>query len=300
MNIDYTRAIVAGMSRAGTTFLYHQFHKHPAVFVPARKEIGYFSHHFDQDAEWYESFFENAQHELQIDICGVYFTVPESPERIKNYFDSTRIVLMIREPVTWAESFFHQYNHNYSVVPLEYGFFEKSEVLREGRHIQIDFSSVSISDRIRKYQELFGEDLLLVDFSHFQKNQLDVLTVIERFLGISPYFNSENFDNTKINARSRRRLPIIDKVFENGLVINIVLALFPSSWVRNTRTWLDKVRARPVKKVVNVNEPISSSETTRYLQKLFEQDSLHYRSLFFSSPFVLGNHPVDSKLTPIS
>ena len=49
--------VVAGMARAGTTFLYHNFMLHPDIYVPARKELAFFSYNYDHGYDWYQSFF---------------------------------------------------------------------------------------------------------------------------------------------------------------------------------------------------------------------------------------------------
>ena len=49
--------IMVGMSRAGTSFMYHNLQKPPQIFVPARKELCYFAQNFSNKQEWYESFF---------------------------------------------------------------------------------------------------------------------------------------------------------------------------------------------------------------------------------------------------
>ena len=56
--------VMVGMSRAGTSFMYHNLQKHPGLFLPSRKEIGYFAHHHNQGQSWYKEFYTDADQGL--------------------------------------------------------------------------------------------------------------------------------------------------------------------------------------------------------------------------------------------
>ena len=108
--------ILPGMSRTGTTFIYHNLEKHPQIFLPVRKEIGYFSHYYSKNVNWYYSFFnEINKTQKAMDICGVYFTVPESFERIVEFNENAKIIIGVRDPYTWAYSFYEQYKINFNI-----------------------------------------------------------------------------------------------------------------------------------------------------------------------------------------
>ena len=49
--------IVVGMPRAATTYLYQTLASHPDAFVPARKELEFYSINYARGNAWYESFF---------------------------------------------------------------------------------------------------------------------------------------------------------------------------------------------------------------------------------------------------
>ncbi len=90
---------VVGMSRAGTTFLYHNLQKHPDIFVPAKKEIGYFAHHYEEGEQWYLKFFDDVQDgQVPFDICGVYFTDDNALARIKSFNPDTKVIIGVRDP----------------------------------------------------------------------------------------------------------------------------------------------------------------------------------------------------------
>ena len=76
--------VVAGMPRAGTTFMYYFMQQHPEIFAPVRKEVNYFSFFYDKGEEWYHNLFkEMKQEKYGMDISPVYFLYNQI---LKNYF----------------------------------------------------------------------------------------------------------------------------------------------------------------------------------------------------------------------
>jgi hypothetical protein len=129
--------IMVGMSRAGTTFMYHNLLKHTQLYLPSRKEIGYFAHHNNRGLQWYNSFYSEASPEqYTVDICGVYFTDDAAFERIVEEFPDAKIILAVRDPIEWIYSFYEQYSGNFE-MPAFSDFLDGCEIEREGQAVAI-------------------------------------------------------------------------------------------------------------------------------------------------------------------
>ncbi|MBU1417919.1 MAG: sulfotransferase domain-containing protein [Proteobacteria bacterium] len=272
-------AIMAGMSRAGTTFMYHYLQKHPDIFIPTRKEVCFFAHHFGRGLEWYHDFYKEKKREQKtLDICGVYFSTPESLERIYQYNPDIKIVLSIRNPFEWIYSYYEQYSGTFDVPPFK-EFLQGCSVEREGETQHIDFSNQIISKTIGNYLKLFKGNVLIYDFSYFEEDPLAVLNKIETFLGVSNYFNETNFQNHKINARGRKRVSWFAKLLHVKGVVDLILKLFPRRLILAIREKLEQNAVKNLN-VKQVKAKEYSSEEKALVQEIFQADHDYIRQLF--------------------
>ncbi len=284
MNLK-NQVIMVGMSRAGTTFMYHNLQKHPQIFVPVRKEIGYFAHHHQKGTLWYESFYEgsNPQH-IVTDICGVYFSDDDALNRIYEYNPDAKIILSIRNPVDWIFSFYEQYKGSYNVPPFK-EFLKGCSIMRESQSIRLNFTNQKISKTIAGYREKFGDNLLIYDFSYFASDNLKILQSIEIFLDIDPFFKEGNFTNQKINARGRKKSALFEKMLQKQWFVNMILTCFSKRMILRLRAIWEKNSA------VNESQPnINFNDDERLLvEEIFEKDVEYISQLFREGPILLGS-----------
>ena len=235
--------IMAGMSRAGTTFMYHNLQKHPQIFVPARKEIGYFAHHSNNDDKWYEAFYKDAENgQILADICGIYFTDDNALERILEYNSNAKVVLSIRNPKEWIYSFYEQYKSSFDVPPFR-EFLMGCSIKREGKEIVIDFTNLKISKTIQRYRDKFTDNLLIYDFDFFANDNLRTLKILEKFLGIDSYFSEGNYTDKKINARGRKSNNRFERMLQQKWFVDLILKLFPKDLILRLRANWEKNNA---------------------------------------------------------
>jgi hypothetical protein len=106
MVIDHQElGIVAGLGRAGTTWLHRQLELEPAVFTPPQKEVWYFDRFYDRGPEWYIRHFDNAPRgSVAVDVSHDYFFHPLAPRRIAETCPQARVLVVLREPVSWSLS----------------------------------------------------------------------------------------------------------------------------------------------------------------------------------------------------
>jgi len=102
---------VLGVQKGGTTTLQSMLNKHPQVYLHPSKEIHYFSLHYHQGSEWYESHFLDAgDDQFCGDITPYYFFHPWCAQRIHAYQPDARLIVLLRDPVQRTLSgYFHSY-----------------------------------------------------------------------------------------------------------------------------------------------------------------------------------------------
>ena len=111
---------VAGMSRGGTTYLYHNLQRHPQLFLPERKEICYFGHEHRKGLEWWLNFYKPiGAEQMAVDICGLYFMDEAAIGRILEFNPDAKVILSLREPKSWIYSIYEHYRTIFDVPPIE-------------------------------------------------------------------------------------------------------------------------------------------------------------------------------------
>lgn len=272
-------AIMAGMSRAGTTFMYHYLQKHPEIFLPTRKEVCFFAHHFGRGIKWYNDFFKGKKtDQIALDICGVYFSTPESLERIYQHNPAIKVILSIRNPVDWIYSLYEQYSMIFD-VPSFREFLKGWSVEREGETQHLDFNDQLISKTIKNYLKLFKGNVLIYDFSYFKENPLTVLNEIEKFLGVSNWYTENNFQNHMINARGRKRIPWLDKLFHLKGFTDLSLKLFPRRLILAIREKMEKKAVKQIDSKQKVKKDYPP-EDQALVKEIFKEDCRYIRQLF--------------------
>lgn len=109
--------IGVGASRSGTTTLWNCLKEHPQIFMPARKELHFFSRkaNFDQGVEVYKShFLEATEHQVKGEISPTYFykgrTIDargnivynegdDCPIRIRKLIPNAKLIITLRNPL---------------------------------------------------------------------------------------------------------------------------------------------------------------------------------------------------------
>jgi hypothetical protein len=98
-----------GVQKGGTTTLQKLLEQHPGAFLPAAKELHYFSLHHARGEAWYRQQFAAASPgQRSGEITPYYLFHPEAPSRIHSLLPQARLVVLLRDPVERTLSqFFH-------------------------------------------------------------------------------------------------------------------------------------------------------------------------------------------------
>ena len=103
--------IIIGCQRCGTTSLYTYLAQHPQILTPIKKEMDFFSWHFDRGIDWYLAHFPPmppGEQFLTGEASPSYFDSREAPERLYRVFPEAKLIVLLRNPVDRAISQFYR------------------------------------------------------------------------------------------------------------------------------------------------------------------------------------------------
>ena len=121
--------LVLGTQKGGTTSLHHLLGMHPDIFLPAVKEVHYFSQHSHQSLAWYgRHYLEATKTQLRGDITPFYLFHCAAPRRIARTLPSAKLIILLRDPVERTLSqYFHARRNGYETLLLEEALAAESE-----------------------------------------------------------------------------------------------------------------------------------------------------------------------------
>lgn len=104
-HIDF---LLIGAQKSGTTSLWKHIAAHPQIFVPATKEVEFFSdpQRFEQGLDWYwNTYFSGAPDAAcKGEATTQYMMFPEVPGRIHDTFPRVKLLALLRNPIDRAYS----------------------------------------------------------------------------------------------------------------------------------------------------------------------------------------------------
>ena len=107
-----------GVNKAATTWLHGLLDSHPHVWMPSRrKEVHFFTRHFEKGVAWYERYFPEAPKASRYEALGEYTPAylydDQCPARIATIPSIEQFILSLRNPVDRAYSAYGHLVRNY-------------------------------------------------------------------------------------------------------------------------------------------------------------------------------------------
>ncbi len=191
---------LVGAAKAGTTSLYRELARHPAIYMSPMKEPHFFSR-IEPSSSW-EAFFPHVIDEDEYlalfkgatdeDLLGEgstsYLWDSKAPDRIKHAVPEARILIMLRDPVDRA------YSHYWNDV--REGLEERSfldALAEEQRSGPGGWGASSLyidcglyADQVARYLERFGPAVLVSFLEDFVTDRTSTMADIHSFLGVGP------------------------------------------------------------------------------------------------------------------
>lgn len=290
-----TLFVLAGMPRAGTTFVYHAMSRHPHVRVGARKEFRFFSLNYNRGVNWYERQFAGAQPAtLWADFSPDYFMFDGVVARMRQYHRPMRVALAVRDPAEWAVSLHRHLQTMEWRTPsflqfLKTGLYPNFRLFSAGNIPATASSALTngfISRRLREFRNAFGHNLLLYDFAFFQKEPMTVMSVLETFMGVPQWFNGDRLPNERIHARGSQRLRPLNYLLSREIVSEMLARLLPRRILLRARRWKEQGMFPREKKAVS---PDNEKEDITIAREVLAVDGSYVGSMFADAPVILGD-----------
>jgi len=138
-----------GAQKAGTTCLHHLLSSNNSLFLPSIKETHFFSKNFHLGLNWYSSLFDFSDNSIcSGEITPYYSFHPLALHRIKCLFPTTKIIMLVRDPISRAISQFY-HSRRLGFEPLDF----QSAIMHETDRLRFSLQSILLSGFHTPHQE---------------------------------------------------------------------------------------------------------------------------------------------------
>lgn len=206
--------ILVGAQKSATGFLRKFIAMHPQVVWAQNHEVHFFDKNFEKGTQWYQNqFFDRPTPDHIIgEKTPAYMALPFVPKRIFSLYPKTKIIMILRNPVSRAYSHY-QFNVRRGLENLSFEEAIKAEPSRvtEGKqktrknfhyenHISMRYSYLGLGiydKQIQRWLDYFPrEQILILKFDDLVQDPQKMMDEIFTFLGLPPFENIP-FENTK-------------------------------------------------------------------------------------------------------
>jgi hypothetical protein len=192
---------IVGAPKCGTTAMQEYLRQHPDIFMPEVKESHYFATDLLPPDDYYRSFtnylaiFKDARNEKIVGESSVFYLYSKfAAKNIYAFNKQAKIIIMIRNPVEWLESYHSQlvYNGDEDILDLSKALKaeerrKKGELIPNNlRFIERLFYSdvLRFSEQIRRYLDVFGKkNVYIIIYDDFKQDTPKKYRETLKFLG---------------------------------------------------------------------------------------------------------------------
>ncbi|KAG9480257.1 hypothetical protein GDO78_011979 [Eleutherodactylus coqui] len=196
--------LVVGPQKTGTTALYLFLVMHPAIISNSPnpktfEEMQFFNgNNYHKGLDWYMDFFpvpSNVTTDFLFEKSANYFHSEEAPKRAAALIPKAKIITILIDPSDRAYSWYQHQRAHQDPVALKFSFYE---VIRAGSQASPDLQSLQkkclmpgwYSTHIERWLQYFPPaQLHIVDGQQLRTDPANVMDEIQKFLGVSPYYN---------------------------------------------------------------------------------------------------------------
>jgi len=196
--------ILIGVTKGGSTSIYHYLRQHPDVFMPSLKEPRFFLDIKEEDQTnkkiksigEYKNLFSDAP---SASVCGEatsgYFSSDVAPRAIKNTLDNPLFILVLRNPVERAFSHF-TYAKQKSLEPNKASFESairdnKIKVRGKMRNRKYVESGFYYKHLMKWYSYFDEEKFLILLFDDLVSSPNEFVRKVYKFIGVGSEFTPE-------------------------------------------------------------------------------------------------------------
>lgn len=223
-----------GAAKTGTTSLHHYLRQHPALFLPAVKELDFFNadaSRFPDALDQYLSYFGDAGERRSGDATPLYFRRPALvAARMRRLYGARtpRFLVLIRDPVRRAYShYLHKVSQGTEPLSFEEALQAERDHCEEKRRAwKTYFTDGCYAERLTQWWDAFPRERFLVLRSQtlFHRPQT-ALRRIFYFLGVGPDVSIDT--DARLNQTGERQ----------SRLLGYVLSSLPSELSTVARRW---------------------------------------------------------------
>lgn len=203
--------LIIGAQRSGTTSLYRYLTQHRSVAPACRKEINFFTSHFENGIEWYRSQFPSIAYRSQLmrllnrrfitgEASTSYMMHPLAAKSVKEAMPEVKLIALLRNPINRAWSHYVGLVRR-GIEPLSFEeaiHHEEGELLGELAGVRENPSRISLRHQFKGFtsREVYGylargmyADQLAIWSALFPKEQLLVLKSEDFFSDLPTVFS---------------------------------------------------------------------------------------------------------------
>ena len=189
--------IIIGAGKCGTTSLHKYIGTHPDVFLPHKKEINFFNRERDKGLAWYLAHFPAIADSPQF-ITGEstpdYFSYPGVDEDIHAVFPNTKLIVLLRNPVDRAISWYH-HNVKRGLESRSFSSILETELEQLHRAPQDAYSTINghiggslYVYKLQRWLSSFSkQQCLIIKSEDFYQNTRTIMADVFQFLNLSPF-----------------------------------------------------------------------------------------------------------------
>lgn len=243
--------VIPGFSRAGTTWLYSVLRKHPDIYLPKKKEIGYYDQNSGKGLKWYRRHYDGYCGERYAgDITPIYILRKDIAAKIKADLPDCKIIIILRNPV---ERLYSVYLRTFREKRLNYTF-EELITHENFLHFQEeeywdcqscpDFVKLNFQlyfDKVEQYVKVFGRSNVLI--LYYEDSEVNPAGYIERILDFlklpsAPFIHQNNLsihkkENATVDPKSLSLHRLVQGLSKLGRKLNIKYIDFTVDYARD-------------------------------------------------------------------
>jgi hypothetical protein len=248
---------LVGAAKAGTTSVYDELARSPAVYMSPMKEPHFFSriqpspgraaffpHVSDEDE--YKALFDGVTDERLVGEASTsYLWSGDAAERIHRVAPDASILIMLRDPVGRAYS---QYWNDVREGIETRSFLEALvEERRSGPGVwgvtSLYIDCGRYADQVARYLDRFGDRVLVSFFEDFVADQAGTVAKIRDFLGVE--LAEAATSKSRMNPASLPRNVLSGRILGSGRLRSLARAAVPRAWRARARALLLKEASPP-------------------------------------------------------
>lgn len=200
-----------GAQKAATSWIHACLYEHPQVFMPAGKEVHFFSRHYEKGLDWYEGQLRGCgPDQLAGEISPTYLYDPQTPARIHEYVPRAKLIVCLRSPVQRAISAY-RYEVKTGAVSADKSF---SEALKD-KPAYVEHGLYS--GQLQRYVERFSRDQILIQiYEDIAREPHGFMRQVYAFLGIDPEFRASSTEQTVNVGSGAARFRSLDNLMRGA------------------------------------------------------------------------------------